>query len=224
MAPIYNPAASGGTSISNDEQYFTDLGLLSGLSKVIDITGGNTFPTPDETGGVTPTISGNSIQWTGTYSSSFAGYEIGTMSTVLAMGYTTVSRSGENGPIICKDLSDPANAYGGDDFYWFYNSPATAGGAIYMYKRVAGTFTILGTDITIWSGGTQTPLPCDPGYGWALYVTDSVQKGWFKSGPTGNFMPIFSTTDATFTSFKSLNLYSTALNMRNTTPFTVWGA
>jgi hypothetical protein len=224
MAPIYNPPASGGTSISNDEQYFTDLGLLSGLSKIIDITGGNTFPTPDASAGTAAVITNNMIKWGAAYAESFVGYNIGTMSTVLAMGYTTVSRSGGNGPIISKELSDSSNAYGGNDFYWFVNSPATAGGAIYMYKRVAGTFTILGTDITIWSGGTQTPLPCDPGYGWAIYVTDSVQKGWFKSGPTGNFMPIFSTTDSTFDEFKSVALHSTALNMRNTTPFTVWGA
>jgi len=223
MAPIYNPPASGGTSISNDEQYFTDLGLISGLSKIIDITGGNTFPTPDETYGVAAVITNNMLKWGTTYNTdSWVGWNIGTMSTVLMICYTTPSLSYVQHMIVCKELADSAKAYIGDDIYMSANSPASNPDVSQMWKEVGGVYTVMGSDATICR--EAGPLVSSSTYGSAIYVTDSVQKYWVKYGSTGNWMPIFSETDANITSFKSVGLWSRASDQRCTTPFTVWGA
>jgi len=221
MAPIYNPPASA-SATGADEQYFTDLGLLTGLSKLIDITGGNTFLTPDETYGTAAVITNNLLKWGAASASSWVGYNIGTMSKVLMMGYTTCSTSQLQYYFICKELADNSNEYIGQDSYFGANSPASPASEI--WKRVGGTFTTMASDATIFGGKTAFPVVSDPAYGWALYVTDSVQKYFLKFGSTGNWMPIFSETDANTTSFKSVALWTLAKNQRITSPFTVWGA
>ena len=126
MAPIYNPPASA-TATDADEQYFTDLGLLSGLSKIVGSTGGNAFPTPDDsyTGGTAAAVSDNILQWGAAAADSWEGFDLGgTMTKVLSLVYVYGSTAGYQYLIHSKDTLDDSDAYVGPDYYSGINSPA----------------------------------------------------------------------------------------------------
>jgi len=142
------------------------------------------------------------------------------MSTVLVYGFNTPSTAQTAYILVSADVLDTSNLYVGQDIYIAGNEPAAPAYRSQITRRVGGTFTELGADSTIFGDS----LASSHGFGWALYVTDSVQKYFLKFGSTSEWLPIFSETDGSTTSFKSVAFQTLAKNQRATTPFAIWGA
>jgi hypothetical protein len=215
MAPIYNPAASA-TATQADEQYFTDLGLLTGMSKLIDATVGDTFPTPDLSYGTAAVITNNLIKWGAASAHSWVGYNLGaSYDKVLMLTYIIPSTASNIYSCqISEDALDVTNPVASDEQYM-----TNQGASTYMYKRTGAAWTALGTDSTIHTAAVDTA----PGFGSALYVEDGTQKMFMKFGSTSEWFPVFDTSDGDLKSFQGVAIYSGGLNMRCTTPFLVWG-
>jgi hypothetical protein len=216
MAPIYNPAASA-TATQADEQYFTDLGLLTGMSKLIDATVADTFPTPDGTHGTAAVITNNLLKWGAASAHSWVGYNLGaSYDKVLMLTYIIPSTAGIiYNCQISEDALDVTNPAASDEEYISNQAPA----GTYMYKRTGAVWTALGTDTTI----HQIALDSSAGYGTALYVENGTQKMFMKFGSTSEWFPIFSTSDGDLASFQAVAISSGGLNARCPTPFLVWG-
>jgi len=222
MAPIYNPAASS-AAIDSDTQYFTDLGLLDGMTAIISAKSATTFPTPDSTyaSGTASAISGNLLKWDAASASSWEGYSLGgTFDKVLMISNTITSTSQNQYPcLISKNALDTSNEWVSDDFYMIANIPNSPHFATHTYKRTAGTWTLLSSDASIYGNvGVTTPA-----FGTAMYVEDGVQKTFLKFGANSEWFPLFSTTDGDSTSFQSIAIWTLAKNQRVPTPFLVWG-
>ena len=88
-------------------------------------------------------------------------------------------------------------------------------------EHTSGSFTVLGTDSTIY----QDDVTYAAAWGIALYVDGSsnVQKVFVKSG-TGEWIQVLSTTDSDHSSFQSCYLRSYGANARFTTPIYCWGS
>jgi len=227
MAPIYNPAASA-TATDADTQYFTDLGLLAGLTKIVGATGGNTFPTPDDTYGTAATITNNILQWGAASAESWQGYNIGTMTRVLTIVYVYQSTAQYQYLIHNNSTLDDSNSLSGVDVYWGANVEALTPPKTLIYKRVGATVTEMATDATLYSGTTTAPAPSDPAYGWAFYTSyvgsAGLQRMFMKMGSTSNWIPVMETTDTEIQDFQSVAFWTLAKNQRCTTPFAIWGA
>jgi hypothetical protein len=228
MAPIYNPPASA-SSTDADEQYFTDLGLLTGLTKIVGATGGNTFPTPDDryASGTAAAVSENILQWGAASADSWEGYDLGgTMTRVLTIVYIFQSTAQYQYLIHNKTTLDTSKANAGDDIYQSANVPSIP--KIVMYKQVATTWTEMANDASIYAGTTTFPVPYNPAYGWAMYTsyTGGVgsQRMFLKFGSTSEWIPVLTTADTAIQEFKSVALWTLAKNERAITPFSIWGA
>jgi len=225
MAPIYNPAASA-TATGADEQYFTDLGLLTGLTKLIDISGGDTFPTPTAGKGTAAAVSGNSLKWGAAIADSWQGYNLsgGPFTKLLTIVYISQSSAPYQYLFNNKAVLNVTTNYP-DDTYAAVNSPGTPDSS--LYKITSTTWTALGIDATWYSGTTATPVPSDPPYGMALYTSYTGGAGsqrMFMRMGTAEWVPLFTTTDGDTQEFQSVQLWTRASNQRAITPFTVWGA
>jgi len=229
MAPIYNPPASS-AAIDSDTQYFTDLGLLDGMSEIISAKGATTFPTPtgSYSSGTASVITNNLLKWDAASASSWEGWSLGgTYDKVLMLAYTICSTAQNQYPcLISKNALDESDEYVSDDFYMSANVPNTPVFATQMYKRTASTWTLLASDTTIYAGDSYVYHidETTPAFGTALYVEDGIQKTFMKFGSTSEWFPIFSTTDGDSTSFQSVAMWTLAKNQRVPTPFLVWGA
>jgi hypothetical protein len=117
--------------------------------------------------------------------------------------------------LISKEALDSSNSAVSNDFYMTNQTSTTQ-----LHKRTGGSWTTLGTDATIYTA----IIVSTPAFGTALYVEDGTQKMFMKFGSTSEWFPILSATDGDSTSFQSVAIWTSALNMRCTTPFMVWGA
>lgn len=221
MAPIYNPPASA-TAADADTAYFTDLGLLTGMEKLIDASGGDTFPTPDASRGTAGAVSVNTLQWGAASADSWQGYDLagGPYTRLLSIVYIYPSTAQyqylfNNKAVLDAATNYPADAYGA------VNSPASVGSS--LYKITATVWTSIGLDMTMYSPTVITGAP----YGYALYTSYTggagSQRMFLKMG-SAEWVQMFSTSDGDTQEFQSVTLWTLAKNQRAITPFTVWGA
>ena len=226
MAPIYNPPASS-AAIDSDEQYFTDLGLLSGLSKIVSATGGETFPTPSEVYGTTAAVSSNCLKWESGTTNSWQGYDLtgAPFTRLLTIIYVYQSVANYEYLIHNKEDLDNANDHSGDDFYLSSNSPSTTN--TLLYKRVSATWSAQGADTTLYAGKTPIAVPSDPTFGWAWYTSYiggvGSQRMWMKMGTTSEWMQTLAAADTDLQEFRSVALWTLGRSERIVTPFTIWG-
>ena len=221
MAPIYNPPASA-TAADADTAYFTDLGLLTGMEKLIDASGGDTFPTPDASRGTAGAVSVNTLQWGAASADSWQGYDLagGPYTRLLSIVYIYPSTAQYQYLFNNKAALDAATNYPADA-YGAVNSPASVGSS--LYKITATVWTSIGLDMTMYSPTVITGAP----YGYALYTSYTggagSQRMFLKMG-AAEWVQMFSTSDGDTQEFQSVTLWTLAKNQRAITPFTVWGA
>ena len=205
----------------SDLAYFEDLGLIggsTGMAPIISQNGADTWGTPDETYGTAAVISTNVLKWGAASADSWVGYSLGaTYDKVLMITYTITSTSHNIYPcLISKNALDNTNSAVSNDFYMTNQTSTTQ-----LHKRTGGSWTQLGaSDATIYTA----IIVSTPAFGTALYVEDGTQKMFMKFGSTSEWFPILSASDGDSTSFQSVAIWTSAKNMRCTTPFLVWGA
>ena len=219
MTPIFNPTT---TAVDADTQYFTDLGLLTGMEKLIDATGGNTYPTPDASRGTAAAVGGNILQWGAATADSWQGYDLagGPYTRLLSIVYIYPSTAQYQYLFNNKAALDPATNYPADA-YGAVNSPHSVGSS--LYKITATVWTSIGLDMTMYAPVVITSPP----YGYALYTSYTggagSQRMFLKMG-AAEWVQMFSTSDGDTQEFQSVTLWTQATNQRAITPLTVWGA
>ena len=219
--PIYNPASAASVDIHT--QYFTDLGLLTGLDEIIKVTGGNTYPTPDVTKG-TKTITDNVAKFAAILGYSWLGFNFPAVTKLLTICYTKPTYNTEifHGTEDC----DVASGYGTSDNGYF--SLVSNNGGTYQYDITGGGLTSISADTTVFAPDTFGDYWASC-IGIASYMQftgagDADQRIFLQCGSTSEWFPVSHTTDETHEEFKSVGFGGLGYNARFMTPVYIYGA
>lgn len=220
--PIYNPA-SAAASEDIHTQYFTDLGLLTGLSEIIKVTGGTTFPTPDAVRGTAATITLNLAKYGAAGATSWIAYNFSAVTKLLTICYTKPT---QNTHIFHSTLdADVTKGYLGDNGYF---TTINQNSSTVQYDITGGGLSSLSSDSTIFSpdatGDDWTPCIGIASYMQYTGAGDADQRIFLQFGSTSEWFPVSHTTDETHEEFKSMGLGCEGNNQRFMTPFYVYGA
>ena len=221
MSPIYNPA-SASTSTQADEEYFTEIGILTAsMSKLVD--GSIDYQAFDSTGGAAISITDSVAKSDSSTAYSFAAYDVSGKTKILFLSYMHLGAQTIPGGLGIHD----STTYG----------PLGTGGAsnkdlyqmgifdneISLYKTTGATptWTALSADTTI---GYESIAHTTAANGLAIYADGTDVKTWVKLGSTGQWIPINSVSDSSHVNYDEVYLRYNGLNARFITPVYCWGS
>ena len=234
MSPIYNPSEASSSKVDNGEDYFKEIGLLDGMTQLIDEK--VSFPTPDGIqADLTTSIVGSALHFTFT-SEGDKVYQFNldaTQERILIVGYFHGGNLNSAGLLAGTDThTGTISSVVTDCYHGGSSNHATT--EFMNLRRIVGSpavYANIAVDSTIF---VKTNNIFSRVFGLALYCNSASgseeQTLWMQGGASSQWFQILTATDTTAALNTGFNAIGAQLSYFNADagfqvcPLAVWGA